>query len=430
MPPKRMTANPVKPSRHRPHKPIAQEAQSSEEEDEDDEEDEGEGPAKSAPPPKPAPPKASSFNTTTINLAEQKRAAAAESERLRAAEAASRVNEDEFETEESDEASEDEAGSEEESEEESSSEDEAARRKMMRPVFKKKGERIASTGGGAANGSVGLAGTPTAIEDDEDQMKKKDAIIQAQLEQRAAEAASGRVQWDDDDIAAGLDDLDVDDTDDLDPAAEYAAWKLRELQRIKDARKKVEEEEKRREEEERRRNLTDAERQAEDREKEERIKEEAQRKREGRIAKNEEKGSYMQKYYHKGAFFQDTAEELGLKSRDPMLAKFEDERKGKDALPEYLQIRDETKLGRKGRTKHRDMRSEDTGQWGGYAKEARRPKDRESEVWAGGDSRFRPDYGRDRREERTGANAGPLGDRKRTVERDGPQRREKRPRID
>ncbi|KAI9687932.1 MAG: hypothetical protein M1822_002014 [Bathelium mastoideum] len=431
MPPKRMTANPTRPARYRPGKPAARETPSSEEEEEGESEGEDlEGVAKSAIPAKPAPPKATSFKTSTTNFADRERAAATELKKREATEVAKGVDEDEFVTDEEDEeeTEDDESASEDESEEkESSSEDEAARRKMMRPVFIKKGQRNQSPSGG--RGSLGTKGAADALGNDEDQKKKrKDALIQAQLDQRAAEQVIGRRQWDDDDIAAGLDDLDVDDTDDLDPAAEYAAWKLRELQRVKRAREKVERAEREREEIERRRNLTEAERKAEDREREEQVREERERERQSRITKNDEKGGYMQRYHHKGAFYMDSAEELGLTRRDLMGAKYEDDIKGKDALPQYLQIRDATKIGKKGRTRYKDMRTEDTGQWGDFAREDKRPRDRGDEVWAG-DSRFKPDYGPDRRGERTGANAGPLGERKRAFERDDDGKGGKRPRV-
>ena len=60
-----------------------------------------------------------------------------------------------------------------------------------------------------------------------------------------------------------------------------------------------------------------------------------------------------------------------------------------EALPEYLQKRDMTKLGRKGGTKYKDMRSEDTGAWGSFANDGRGGGS--SRRFDGGDDRFRPD---------------------------------------
>ncbi|KAF2493664.1 hypothetical protein BU16DRAFT_438968, partial [Lophium mytilinum] len=146
---------------------------------------------------------------------------------------------------------------------------------------------------------------------------------------------------------------------------------------------------------ERRRNLSAAEREAEDRE--------FLRKQE------DEKGergtmAHMQKYHHKGAFYQDDLKAHGVDRRDLMGAKFEDAT-NREILPEYMQMRDMTKLGRKSRTKYRDMKSEDTGRWGDFEK--RGPgKD------YGVDERFRPDGPEGRGPSVTGANSGPLGERK------------------
>jgi microfibrillar-associated protein 1 len=132
---------------------------------------------------------------------------------------------------------------------------------------------------------------------------------------------------------------------------------------------------------------------------------------------------YMQRYFHKGAFFRDESEAAGLLQRDLMGARIADDVRNREALPEYLQKRDMTKLGRKGGTKYKDMRSEDTGSWGrfddGY-KGRRGGGDRFD-----GDERFRPDDDRFKPDERDakGANAMPLGDRK-------PRRDDRRDRDD
>ncbi|KAF3358320.1 hypothetical protein VdG1_05396 [Verticillium dahliae VDG1] len=68
------------------------------------------------------------------------------------------------------------------------------------------------------------------------------------------------------------------------------------------------------------------------------------------------KMGFMQKYYHKGVFFSDEAAAAGLDKRDLAGARFADEIKDRSVLPEYLQKRDMTKLGRKGGTKYKDLR--------------------------------------------------------------------------
>ncbi|PVI00888.1 hypothetical protein DM02DRAFT_372355 [Periconia macrospinosa] len=333
------------------------------------------------------------------------------------------INQDDFETESEEEEEGDESGSgsESESEEESSedeeesSEDEAPK-KLLRPVFLKKNQRV-------------KVAAPTKTADEiyaEEQQRKQEqarAIIQQQIEQRAAEKAAGKKDWDDDVEEADINA--IDDTDGVDPAAEYAAWKLRELKRIRRERLAIEEAEAEHAEIERRRNLTDAEREAEDREYLEKQKEERG---------DRSDMAFMQKYFHKGAFFQEELKELGIDKRNVMGAQFADQT-NREVLPEYMQIRDMTKLGKKGRTKYKDMKTEDTGKWGDYGDIRRPPRDK-SEY--GLDERFRSDRsgggggyrGRDD-EGATGANARPLGERKRGGDADGSRDRElKRPRVD
>ncbi|KAF1835586.1 hypothetical protein BDW02DRAFT_646801 [Decorospora gaudefroyi] len=321
--------------------------------------------------------------------------------------------EDEFETESEEEGdeegseSESGSGSEEESSEDESSSEEEAPKKLLRPVFLKKNERnkVAAPVKSAAE---------IAAEEEARRQEQNRALVQEQVEQRIAEKAAGKKDWDDDVEEADINA--IDDTDGLDPAAEYAAWKLRELKRIKRERVAIEEAEAERAEIERRRNLSAPEREAEDRAFLEK--------------QQEEKGDrgqmqYMQKYFHKGAFFTDELKELGVDRRNLMNARFEDQT-NREVLPEYMQIRDMTKLGKKGRTRYRDMKSEDTGKWGDLG-DSRPRRDRGD---FGVDDRFKPDSygGRDQdREGATGANAKPLGERKRFGEDN--DRDSKRPRF-
>jgi microfibrillar-associated protein 1 len=404
MPPpkaKKMTAQPVR-TRHFPGKPAApevEEASSSESESEEEQKPEPKSYAK----PKPAP-LASSFPRSALraNLAARKKS-----------EAERKQLEDEFETESEEEGS-GESGSESGSEEESSEEDESsseeeARPKFQRPVFLKKNQRnqVAPPVKSAEE---------IAAEEERRKQEQAKALVQEQVEQRIAEKNRRKKDWDDDVEEADINA--VDDTDGLDPEAEYAAWKLRELKRIKRERQRIEEAEAELAEIERRRNLTAAEREAEDRKFLEKQKEE--RGDRGEM-------QFRQKYFHKGAFYQEDLKELGIDRRNIMGARFEDST-NKEILPEYMQIRDMTKLGKKGRTRYKDMKSEDTGRWGDFGDD-RRPRDKGD---FGVDERFRPDNyrgGRDRDPEgATGANAKPLGERKRFGEE--ADREGKRPRVD
>ncbi|GKT84604.1 microfibril-associated protein [Colletotrichum tofieldiae] len=393
MPPKRMTANPIKPARYRAGKPVAPEASSSDSDGSDDETNEAVTKARAIPPP----PKASSAakiasNLSKVNLDERRRDAQ-EKESLRIArEKAERLAAEEgFVTEEEDEEEEGDGDEEEESssEEETSSEEEAPRRLMIRPKFIPKNQRNA-----AKDQSAAPKDEDARFAEEEARRKAAaDALVEEQIKKDLAARAAGKKHWDDDEASGS----DVDTTDDLDPEAELAAWKLRELKRVKRERDRIAEQEAEYAERERRQNLTQEEREAEDAEK-------LARQQEEKDAKG--KMSYLQKYYHKGAFYSDEAKAYGLDKRDIMGMRIADDVKDRSALPEYLQKRDMTKLGRKGATKYKDLKSEDTGRWGEF--DDRRGGDRRGFNRYDVDERFRPDNDR----EVNGANAIPLGDRK------------------
>ncbi|KAG8631135.1 hypothetical protein KVT40_000275 [Elsinoe batatas] len=355
MPPKHFTANPLAAPRYRAGKALSTAGDASESSsDSSDSEPET---AASAPK-RPPPPKAASFPKITTDIAGREAQAAAA--RAKEAEARQRLeqNEDEegFVT-----ASDSDSGAgsgsqdddDDEDEDESDSEDDyssasSTRRRFTAPTFVKKGQRPRSN-----------TQQPHDADPDESERRrlaKADELLQQQIALAARERALASKEWDADD--AGLHLSDVDDTDDLDPAAEHAAWTLRELKRIKRERLAIETTEKEREEVERRRNLTAEEREAEDREFIDKQKSE----REGRGQMG-----FMQKYFHKGAFFQDDGDEevLAAKRRDVAGRRFEDDAMNRELLPEYMQIRDMTKLGKKGRTRYRDLKAEDTGRFGG-----------------------------------------------------------------
>lgn len=390
---KRMTANPVKPARYRPGKPVAEEPSFEEEDDfQDEQEQTQQTPLASAP-------KASSFpsdttriaaSLTKVDLGERKRQAAAEeAARVEAEKVARAAEEEGFVTEESEEEdsgeeeSRDESGS---GSEETSSEDEAPK-KLLRPTFIKKGQRkdVADV----PNNKEALL-----AEEAVKRQNKTDAMIEAQLQKDAAAKVAREHDFDDD-----LQDAEqVDDTDGLDPENERAAWKLRELKRVKREREAIEVAEQEREEIERRRNLSKEEREAED-------KDYLDAQKENREGKG--KMGYMQKYFHKGAFFQDDAKAEGLDHRDIMGSRFADDAPNRELLPQYMQIRDMTKLGRKGRTKYKDLKSEDTGKWGTFAGKRRADPSL--------DERFQPD--RDvGGKGASGANATQVGERRRAPE--------------
>jgi microfibrillar-associated protein 1 len=138
---------------------------------------------------------------------------------------------------------------------------------------------------------------------------------------------------------------DVDDTDDVDKIAEYAAWRLREFARIRQAIQERDELEAEKAELERRRNMTEEERLKED---EERIQRQLEEK------ESREAPLFMQKYYHKGAFFMDKDE--ALYKRNAMLPT-EGQVKNVEALPRPMQVRE---YGKMSQTKWTHLTAEDT----------------------------------------------------------------------
>lgn len=368
MPPKRMTANPQKPARYRPGKPITDEVPSSSDESESDAEE-------ASVPTKAPPPKASSFPATSnsakiastlkqVDLnAVRRQAAKAEDERLAAEKAARAKQEEEagFVTASSSEASDDDDdegdGSGTSSAEESSSEEEAAPRLLLRPTFIKKSQRKNDPSTSAPKPVTEEETEAAAADEQARRLAAADALVLDQLAKNAAARAAGRKAWDDESDGASASDG-VDDTDGLDPAGEHAAWRLRELQRVKRARDTLIAAEQEREEVERRRQLTQAEREAED-------GEFLARQREQKDARGSM--AYLQKYFHKGAFFR-AGEDVGgegLANRELMGARFQDQ-VDRELLPKYMQVRDLARLGRKGATKYRDLKTEDTGRWGQF----------------------------------------------------------------
>ncbi|CBF71539.1 hypothetical protein AN6826.2 [Aspergillus nidulans FGSC A4] len=402
-----MTANPQRPARYRPGKPIAEEPSSEEEEEEEvNEEIQGEQERKRLEQQrqKQAAPKATSFpGTRTVTkdikdvkvqqeddddeegfVTEEEDEGVAIARDIVAAQVAKPAEKEQEEEEEEEEESEEE----ESSDEESSSEDEAPRRVLLRPTFIKKDKRTNGATdhqGAAAADSIAEAEARKA-----QRQEKADALVREQIEKDAIARSSANKAWDDDEAMAN-EEAAIDDTDGKDPEAEYAAWKLRELKRIKREREAIEAAEKEREEVERRRNLTAEEREREDQEFLAKQKEE-------REASRGQTG-YMQRYFHKGAFFRPDLEKEGLDKRNVMGARFADD-VARETLPQYMQIRDMTKLGKKGRTRYKDLRTEDTGRFGeGFGNRRRQ----EAPVGVT-DERFLPDRGFDKKGP-TGANA-------------------------
>ncbi|EPR60195.1 micro-fibrillar-associated protein 1 C-terminus protein [Toxoplasma gondii TgCatPRC2] len=141
-----------------------------------------------------------------------------------------------------------------------------------------------------------------------------------------------------------------DDTDGLDAEAEYEAWKARELLRIKRDQEERQARDNFLEALERRRQMTEEERRLDDKQ-----LDAMQPRREVKYKYN-----FMQKYYHRGAFFQDLARsgEEALYLRDYNAPVGED-KWDKKILPSAMRVR-RGEFGRQGQTKHTHLVDVDT----------------------------------------------------------------------
>lgn len=133
-------------------------------------------------------------------------------------------------------------------------------------------------------------------------------------------------------------------TDDENDEVEYEAWKLRELKRIKRDREEKEQREKEKMEIERMRNLTEEERRQE------------ARLNPKTVTNKAAKGKYkfLQKYYHRGAFYLDQEEHV---FKQDFSAPTLEDHFDKTILPKVMQVKN---FGRCGRTKYTHLVDQDT----------------------------------------------------------------------
>ncbi|KAH9916753.1 splicing factor, Prp19-binding domain-containing protein [Epithele typhae] len=246
----------------------------------------------------------------------------------------------ELEEEEDEEEEEEEQGSGEEvshawqsSEEESESEEEEKPKLQFRPVFVPKRARVTV----AEREAIAL--------DSEEALKRKEEEIE-ERKKASHDMVAESIRRELLEKEKQEETPDVDDSDGLDPAGEFEAWRLRELARIKRDKEAELAREKEREEVERRRALPE----------EQRLKEDLEHAEQSRKDKPKGQQKFLQKYWHKGAFRQD--EDI-LRRHD--FTEATESTMDVSMLPKVMQVKN---FGKRGRTKYTHLLDQDTTQGG------------------------------------------------------------------
>ncbi|THU53948.1 hypothetical protein C4D60_Mb10t19780 [Musa balbisiana] len=221
---------------------------------------------------------------------------------------------------------------EEESEYETDSEEEQMGIAMVKPVFIPKSQRD----------------TIAERERLEEEERRLEELVKKRLDERKVETRQIVVEEirKDEEIQKNLEAeaniSDVDTDDDMNEAEEYEAWKTREIARIKRERDDRDARLKEKEEIEKVRNMTEEERR------------EWERKNPKPLSAPKQKWRFMQKYYHKGAFFQSSSDDHAATAgtddifRRDFSAPTGEDRMDKTILPKVMQVKH---FGRSGRTK-------------------------------------------------------------------------------
>ncbi|GAC75553.1 microfibrillar-associated protein MFAP1 [Moesziomyces antarcticus T-34] len=255
------------------------------------------------------------------------------------------------------------------------SEDEAAPPPLAKPIFVPKRARTTI--------AAGTADTEAAQEDAEAKAEEEAAKRRQEAHDLAAATIKRQLAEKEYQETHATD---VDDTDGLDPEAEFEAWRQRELARLQRDREALDEKRKAQAELDAFRALPESEKERLGRE---RAKQQAAEKREQRG-----NPAFLQKYYHKGSFFQD----MDILQRDYTEATSSQVDVSK--LPKMMQVRN---FGAKGRSKWTHLANEDT------SKSAMK-LDMASACFVCGGAHMKKDCPQRGGAERSGSNRADLGD--------------------
>jgi microfibrillar-associated protein 1 len=233
---------------------------------------------------------------------------------------------------------------------------------MVRPVFVSRAKRETLKNETRDGEEAADADAEWAARDEAHRRKRAEEsrrLLELELERETAIANA----------EANADASDVDTDDELeDPSVAYQAWRLRELARIEEDEKTRDRMFAEREEQEKIRRMSEAEKKKYfDAHPELRRGLGDETKAGGATSQGEKpKLGFMQKYYHKGAFFQEAADDAfgtasthEIYARDFSAATGGDRGVDKSALPKAMQVRGD-KFGKVGQTKWTHLANEDT----------------------------------------------------------------------
>ena len=232
--------------------------------------------------------------------------------------------------------------------------------KMFKPVFVSKAKRDANAKAEAAARDMMMDGG-----DFDDQKNEEEEKMMMIKKQNAREAVQREITLEyqrevaEKDYAGEEVNTDSDDDDEEEARKNYEQWKMREFKRVVRDRCKQRLEMEEEEERERLRNMTEEERELYAT----KLKALKDAKEHG---KEKSKMRFMQKYYHKGAFFQDagddefaTTEKAEIFNRDFNEATNAEKGVDRTTVPEAMRLR-QGQFGKAGRSKWTHLSNEDT----------------------------------------------------------------------